>query len=204
MQKDSSDSLGRIPNGGFTAALTRRAFLLGFSAAAFAAGCSRQSGVVDNTVSSEPPADPNFMHLSALLTGHTDLDALTGARLAVAFSLLAPDVHSRFPELASVARAGMSPQELLEIADGGGLKSVALSVVAAWYTGTAGTGPKAITVSYHDALMQRTVADALAPPTYALGGPAWWTAAPPDVGLSRPDARAPEPSTVGSPEPKPQ
>jgi fructose 5-dehydrogenase small subunit len=171
--------------------------------AVFGAGCSRQSKAPEDTVSSEPPADPRFMRLSALLTGHADLDPLTGVRLAIAFSMLAPNVHSRFPALAQLARSDMSPQDLLAVADQSGLKSVALAIVAAWYTGTAGAGTKAVTVSYRDALMQRPVEDALAPPTYALGGPAWWTAAPPDVGLSRPTARAPAPPTVGNPEPKP-
>jgi hypothetical protein len=142
------------------------------------------------------------VRLSALLTGHADLDPLTGARLAAAFATLAPDVHAAFPTLGKLARPDMSPQDVLAAVDQSDLKSAALAIVAAWYTGTAGTGTKAITVSYRDALMQRPVADALAPSTYALGGPGWWTAPPPEVGLSRSTAQASTPATTGSPEPK--
>lgn len=190
--------------GGFAAPSTRRAVLIGLSVAMFAASCSRKPGAPDEAASNEPPENPEFVRLSALLTGHSDLDPLTGARLAAAFSTLAPDVHAQFPALGKLAHSGMPPQDLLAAADQAGLKPVALAIVAAWYTGTAGNGPKAITVSYRDALMQRPVADALAPPTYALGGPGWWIAPPPDVGLSRPTVQAPVPATVGNPEPKPK
>jgi hypothetical protein len=150
----------------------------------------------------EPSPDPAFLAMSQVLTGHADIDALTAARLSDAFATLAPDVHAQIRTLCRTIRAGMTPDAALAAADGVGLKAVALTVVAAWYTGTAGSGPKAITVAYRDALMQRPVADALIPPTYALGGPAWWTAEPPEVGLTRPTVRAPNPPTTGTPEPK--
>ena len=185
---------------------TRRAVVLGASVALFAAAsCSRPpEGGAEGASLTQPRADPVFLRLSQALTGHADLDPLTAARLSAAFTQVAPEHLARFKPLADLARPGQTPNDLLASAQGAGLGLTALIIVAAWYTGTAGSGPKAITVAYRDALMQRPVADALFPPTYAIGGPAWWTAETPDVGLSRPVARAPAPATVGNPEPKTQ
>lgn len=182
---------------------TRR-ILLGFSLTLIAAACSKRAAIPLSALAAEPRPDPAFLALSQTITGHADLSPLTAARLSSAFADIAPAVQPHFSTLERLIRSDMSPDDALAVADSAGLKPVALAIVAAWYTGTAGSGPKAVTVSYHDALMQRPVADALSPPTYALGGPAWWTASPPEVGLSRPLAPAPAPPTVGNPEPKPQ
>jgi hypothetical protein len=76
---------------------------------------------------------------------------------------------------------GREPAAVLALANRKGFGQTALAIVAAWYTGSIGTGVSALAVSYADALMNRTVSDALAPPTYQLGGPGWWTAPPPDA-----------------------
>lgn len=183
---------------------TTRRHVLAASLVLLAAACAERAELPRSTLSHEPPADPVFLALSRTITGHDDLDALTAARLSSAFAAIAPPIHTQILALGRVLRSDMSPEDALAAADQADLKAIALTVVAAWYTGTAGSGLKAVTVSYRDALMQRPVADALSPPTYALGGPAWWTAEPPPVGLSRPVARAPAPPTVGNPEPKPQ
>jgi hypothetical protein len=125
----------------------------------------------------------DFLHLSQALTGHADLDATTARRLVDAFAGAAPAMKALFASLGALARPGASPADMLAAATAVGLRPVASAIVAAWYTGTVGEGVKARTVSYRDALMQRTVADALLPPTYILGGPAWWTAPPPEVGV---------------------
>jgi hypothetical protein len=91
-------------------------------------------------------------------------------------------VSAQFAALSALVRDGESASELLAAATAAGLRPAALALVAAWYTGTLGKGTHALTVSYRDALMQRPVADALTPPTYVGGGPAWWSAPPPDVG----------------------
>lgn len=184
-----------------SASPTRRA-VLGTSLLLLAAACSKHATSPPLAGARAPSPDPAFLAMSQVLLGHSDIDALTAARLSDAFATLAPDVHAQIRTLCRTIHTGMTPDDALAAADAIGLKAAALVVVAAWYTGTAGSGPKAITVSYRDALMQRPVADALAPPTYALGGPAWWTAAPPDVGLTRSTTRAPAPPTTGTPEPK--
>jgi hypothetical protein len=181
---------------------SRRAILVGASVALFAAAsCSKPALRNDNQGRQVSlVADPDFLTLSQALTGYADLDPITAARLSAAFAEIAPDHHARIKPLFMLVHAGVSPDDLLGLADRASLGPTALAIVAAWYTGTAGSGVKAITVAYRDALMQRPVADALSPPTYALGGPAWWTSPPPDVGLSRLSARAP--TTVGDPGPK--
>lgn len=180
---------------------TRRA-VLGTSLLLLAAACAKHAASPPAVAGRAPSPDPAFLAMSQVLTGHVDIDPLTAARLSDAFATLAPDVHAHIRTLCRTIRAGMTPDAALAAANAIGLSAVALTVVAAWYTGAAGSGSKAITVSYRDALMWRPTADALAPPTYALGGPAWWTAEPPEVGLTRPTVRAPSPPTTGTPEPK--
>jgi hypothetical protein len=172
--------------------LSRRALLFG-SVAFISAANSKVTAIAATTSGTEEAA---FLKLSKALTGYADLDPLTAARIASAFATLSPDLSPKFPKLEGlVGDADVSPESLLASASAAGLKDVALALVAAWYTGTIGSGVKAVTVSYRDALMQRPVADGLAPPTYVLGGPGWWAAAPPDVGLASP-ATAPTPPKV--------
>ena len=180
----------------------RRRTLFSLISAVVVSACSR---VVPGSKSPPMPtvsvADPGFLRISRVLTGHDDLDERAAARYSAALATLAT-ASGEWQRLLPLIEGSRSPEAALAAADGAGMKPVALSIVAAWYTGTVGNGVPAITVSYRDALMQRATADALAPPTYALGGPAWWVAAPPDVGMSRPTRPAPHPPTVGNPEPK--
>lgn len=156
---------------------SRRSVLLGLAVALFASGCAEQRVA---PIDAEPAFDPIFFKLSQALTGHQDLDPVTSARLSAAFATIAPDVHARFSDLARLRAA--DPQSLLAAAASDGLKFAALAIVAAWYTGSIGRGSRTVTVGYRDALMQRSVEDAMLPPTYALGGPGWWSVPPPAIG----------------------
>ena len=163
---------------------TRRAVLVGASVALFGVACApRPDGL--GAATPQAASDPEFLRLSQTLTGHADLDPVTAGRLSAAFAQVAPDQHAHFKQLEALTKPGMAPADALAAATAVGLGPTVLAIVAAWYTGTAGSGTRAITVAYRDALMQRPVADALDPPTYAMGGPGWWVAAPPDVGLPR-------------------
>jgi hypothetical protein len=135
------------------------------------------------------PDDPVFLSLSRTLTGHADLDPMIAARTAQAFRQLFPDVARQFAALSALAASHPRPEDLLEAAGGAGQREALLAVVAAWYTGTVGSGVSAKTIAYADALMNRPVADGLYPPTYQLGGPAWWIAAPPAVEAASAPAR---------------
>ncbi len=188
---DAGDRASPVPVEGGSGDITRRTVLATVGGSLLMVACGRHETKVA-LVASETPATPEaagFMRLSQALTGHPDLDATTAARLAGGFAHVVPEVSAQFAALGALVHDGMSASELLAAATTAGLRPAALALVAAWYTGTVGKGTHAMTVSYRDALMQRPVADALTPPTYVGGGPAWWTAPPPDAGLP---ARVPQ------------
>ncbi len=178
---------------------TRRGVLIGMSAALFAAACAERHPEAVRR-SETPSPDPRFLRLSKALTGHHDLDPRTADRLSAAFRGIAPDLHAKFAPLANLHEK--DPMALLAVADDNGLKTAALAIVAAWYTGSLGKEPRTATVAYRDALMQRTVADAMYPPTYASGGPGWWTAPPPAADGVRPDGGATRPLPSNDTEPR--
>ncbi len=180
-------------NGGGLGGLTRRAVVTSVGGSMLMAACGKQQAklALVAPVTSPTPAAAGFMRLSQALTGHPDLDATTAARLVEGFARNVPEVAAALPALGALVQDGQSAPELLAAATGAGLRPAALAIVAAWYTGTVGKGVHALTVSYRDALMQRPVADALTPPTYVGGGPAWWSAPPPDVGLPALAPKAP-------------
>ncbi len=157
---------------------SRRHVLIGISVALFATACTERHPAAPRD-RIDPAPDPAFLKLSIALTGKNDLDPLTAARLSAAFRQLAPDVHRQFASLARLHAT--APEALLTAAESNSVKAAALAIVAAWYTGSLGKSPHSATIAYRDALMQRTVADAMYPPTYAAGGPGWWTAPPPAV-----------------------
>jgi len=169
--------------------LSRRAFVAGMAISMLLAACRNSSGTQQTIVPSATPADPAFLKLSQVLTGHADLDPVTAARISQGFGQLYPEMKAHFPMLVALAAEHPQPNALLAAATQSGLAEPALAIVAAWYMGTVGKGQDAISVAYADALMFRPVADALYPPTYSLGGPGWWTAAPPPIGVSPPTER---------------
>ena len=181
----------------------RRNVLVSSMAFVWVSACSRVSGGSTNQQeASVPVTNVAFLKISRVLTGHTDLDELAAARHLAALVTFFPDANSQWQTLAPLIDGAASPMAALAACESIGMKGLALSIVAGWYTGTFGNGVQAISVSYRNALMQRPTADALAPPTYALGGPAWWVAAPPEVVVGRRTRTALEPATVGNPEPK--
>lgn len=173
--------------------ITRRAFTAGAAVTALLAACHQTAPNRDQAAAPPPAeaglADPAFLSLSQVLTGHADLDPLTSARTSQAFHQLFPEIAAKFGALSALAAKHPSPEALLAAADAIGQREALLAIVAAWYTGTVGTGVTAKAMAYADALMNRPVADGLFPPTYQLGGPAWWTAAPPAVDAPMPPAQ---------------
>jgi hypothetical protein len=163
--------------------MSRRAFAVGTAVTALLAACHEagQPGVDVTAEAVKVPEDPAFLALSQILTGHANIDPVISARTAQAFRQLFPEIAATFGSLAGLARQHPRAKDLLQAATAPGQHEAALAIVAAWYTGTVGTGVTAQAIAYADALMNRPVADGLFPPTYQLGGPAWWTAAPPAV-----------------------
>jgi len=147
--------------------------------------------------------DGAFLRFSMAITGHADLDPTTAARIRSAMTAVGADAARQIQELGRLATGSDASQALLEKAAAAGLRDTALAVVAAWYTGTVGSGPDGVVVAYRDALMYRPVADAQTAPTYCSDGPAWWTRDPPAVGVAAPVERstATPPPTTGFPVP---
>jgi len=135
------------------------------------------------------PADA-FLRLSTLLTGFPDVDPALATRLRAALLDMVPTTWQALARLLPIALRTPDDSTLMMTARDAGLGNAALALVTAWYTGTVGSGAHTEVVAYADALMYRTVADGLAPPTYALCGPAWWTAAPPTAGCVAASGRA--------------
>ena len=169
--------------------LPRRAVLALVPAAVFCFWCRESALGADADTT---PADA-FLGLSRFLTGFPDIGAALATRLRAALLDVVPSTSEAISRLIQIALHASDDSTLMMSARAEGLGEAALALVAAWYTGTVGRGAHTEVVAYADALMYRTVADGLAPPTYALGGPAWWVAAPPAAGVSPPIARHAQP-----------
>jgi hypothetical protein len=146
-------------------------------------------------------AESAFLAFSRAITGHDDLAPETAGRIYRAMAKLSGDFAAQAQRLAQMAGSGAEPKVLLASATAAGLRETALAVVAAWYTGTVGSGAQATLVSYAQALMYRPVRDGQSVPTYCSYGPAWWTRDPPPIGVSPPVERASAPPTTGVPAP---
>ena len=169
----------------------RRVVLALVPAAAFCLWL-RESAVAADTAATPPEA---FVLLSRLLTGFPDVNPELAIRLRAALRRIDPPTSQAVERLVPIGLHASDDSTLVMTARDAGLGEAALAVVAAWYTGTVGSGAHTEVVAYADALMYRTVADGLAPPTYALGGPAWWVAPPPPAGVSPPMAEPPPPGS---------
>ncbi|QHI97714.1 D-sorbitol dehydrogenase [Xylophilus rhododendri] len=150
-----------------------------------------------------PAETADFLAFSTAITGHKDLDSITAGRICAAMLKASAEFAGQLKTLSALATPGLEPKAVLAQADSAGLRGTALSIVAAWYTGTVGSGPGATMVAYAKALMYRPIADGMTVPTYCNYGPGWWTAAPPPVGVSPPVEPKPvaAPPTTGTPTP---
>lgn len=148
------------------------------------------------------PAEAGFLAFSRSMTGHGDLAPQTAQRIYAAMAQRSTDFPMQAQRLAQLATTAGGPAALLASASEAGLRETALAVVAAWYTGTVGSGGRASVVAYADALMYAPVRDAQTAPTYCADGPAWWTRDPPPIGVSPPvEKAATPPPTTGFPMP---
>jgi fructose 5-dehydrogenase small subunit len=173
---------------------TRRGIVLGISATL---GCFRFGRIPSAAAQQRPEKqagaqspETTFLELSQALTGHPDLNARTAERMWAAFERTDAKLFADLPAMARLRHDGQTPTELLQSARTAGLGDAALALVTAWYTGTVGSGTKAEVVAYADALMYWPARDAMPPPSYVLGGPAWWVEPPPPVGVSAPPQSA--------------
>lgn len=206
--RDSVADYSQTP-GEARAGINRRQWAVGaVSLVVLGAGLMRLPSVraADELVPAAPVAPPEtaaFLAFSKAITGHSELDETTAGRICAAMLAASAEFAGQLQKLAALAGQNLEPKALLAQADTAGLRGTALSVVAAWYTGTVGTGPKATMVAYAKALMYQPVSDGMTVPTYCNYGPVWWTVAPPAIRVAapvepKPVAAAP---TTGTPVP---
>lgn len=188
--------------------VSRRAALIwiGLTAGATASALEEAGGTSRHVALPAPPAlDPgeaSFLAFSRSITGHAELAPQTAQRIYAAMGQRSADFPAQAQRLSQLATTAAEPAALLASASEVGLRDTALAVVAAWYTGTVGTGRDASVVAYADALMYAPVRDAQTAPTYCADGPAWWTREPPPIGVSPPvEKAATPPPTTGFPMP---
>ncbi|AQS87716.1 membrane bound FAD containing D-sorbitol dehydrogenase [Neoasaia chiangmaiensis NBRC 101099] len=142
--------------------------------------------------------DAAFLTLSRAITGKTDLNAETAARLRPLLGRSFDGLDARLRQLAPLAAQGATPEAVADAAEKAGLKDDFFRILTAWYTGSAKIGLNAPMVAYYEALMYRPTRDALPVPTYCFGEPGWWTQDPPPLGVP---LEAPKPVTPPPPPP---
>jgi len=178
---------GAVHAGDAPAMPTRRRLLIGAGLAAGSlalSGSWMRSALAQSATGAEASHSANFLTLSHLLTGRSQLDARQGERLYAALSASDKDFAAKVAALSDVARQGSfgDVEKLTSVLDAQHpeLAKSLRSIVAAWYTGVVGDGPNARTViAYADALMFQPVRDVLVPPTYCQAAPNYWVAQPP-------------------------
>ena len=190
--------------------ISRRAAVLWLGLAANATAAAIEdmgrAPATQPTATVAPPtldaAEAGFLAFSRSMTGHAELAPQTAQRIYAAMAQRSTDFPMQAQRLAQLATTAGEPGALLASASDAGLRDTALAVVAAWYTGTVGSGRGASVVAYADALMYAPVRDAQSAPTYCPDGPAWWTRDPPPIGVSPPvEKAATPPPTTGFPMP---
>ncbi|MHC5307448.1 sugar dehydrogenase complex small subunit [Bartonella sp. LJL80] len=119
-----------------------------------------------------PVAD--FLKLSCALTGYSDLSPITARRIQDALAHHNPAFITQSSELFSLTSPLKSVEDNMAAINAEDLKAAALSIIAAWYTGTVKTDDGPVVVAYEKALMYRPVSDGLIVPTYGSKGPLYW------------------------------
>ncbi|ANI31470.1 dehydrogenase [Yersinia entomophaga] len=169
---------------------TRRELLFGVASAMVATsllGYPFLTKAEQATAAANPLAFARFFKLSQALTEHKDIDQGMSARIFTALHNSDAQFADQIIQLTTLMQPEQRAQQLLAAASGHNLQKVVSNIMAAWYTGTVGHGQQAVLIAYKDALMYRPASDGLIVPTYCGNGPLWWTAAPPDINLPKPD-----------------
>lgn len=165
---------------------SRRHFLFGTAvlAAASLAGLGGLSIVRRAHAQEAAAADTDFaafMRLSQYLTGKTTLDVEIGRAILAGLHDDNPQVSAQIAQLNDfVAKSNTPASALQAVLDGShsALASLPGRTVSAWYLGVVGTGTKARTVAYEQALMYPPIADVIVMPSYARGVPGYWANPP--------------------------
>lgn len=122
-------------------------------------------------------ASASFLKLSALLTGHAQLDPQQADRLYAAFLAIEPDFEAQLGQLRDFIAAGKLEAGALQAAldeQKAAFAKLPARIALAWYVGVVGSGKAARCVTYETSLMYLAVADRVKPPSYAYGPYGSW------------------------------
>jgi fructose 5-dehydrogenase small subunit len=204
MEKDTRELSGPARDAaGFTGGVSRRTLMIA-SMAALSSALGEFALCVPSAEGRDLNEDADiFLKTSCAVTGFQDLDPEMATRLQAAMRKAFPGYDTQFAALARLAAGGGQPGEILARADTPDLELAVMTLVAAWYMGSAANTLNAPMVAYYDALMYRPTRDALPVPTYCFGTPGWWTQDPPALGVPvaapvMASAPAPAPAAVES------
>lgn len=122
-----------------------------------------------------------FMDLSRYLTGKNSLDVEIGH--AIFANLVDGDLHftQQVAQLNDFVASSKTPANgLQQVLDGSqpALATVPKRIMPAWYLGVVGTGARARTVAYEQALMYPPISDVIVMPSFARGVPGYWAQPP--------------------------
>ncbi|WP_205194850.1 sorbitol dehydrogenase family protein [Burkholderia sp. Ax-1719] len=167
---------------------SRRHFLFGVSSFAVAGVTAWLPSVVIPAAMASPLPDSAtersfnaFILLSKYLTAKAQLDESIGRAIFAGLSEQDADFASQVAALDTLVSSTKTPagalQALLD-AQQSALAALPRRVVTGWYLGVVGSGAKARTVAYEQALMYPPIADVIVMPSFARGVPGYWAKAP--------------------------
>ncbi|CAL8481211.1 sugar dehydrogenase complex small subunit [Caballeronia sp. S22] len=165
----------------------RRQFIFGtavlatFGVAGFVGGMSaRHSAWAQGSTVSD--ADfAAFMHLSQYLTGKTTLDVEIARAIFAGLHDEDANVATQVAQINDFVARSKTPANALQAALDStqpALAGLPKRIMPAWYLGVVGSGKKARTVAYEQALMYPPIADVIVMPSYARGAPGYWAQPP--------------------------
>ena len=154
----------------------RRQSLFGVIALSLAPWMSAWAQGVGQAAKPSAGGAKRFVEFSKLATGHQQLDPALGATLFAALVEQDRAFTSKLALLDQFARRRqISDVEALDAAlRNNPLRDDMMGIIAAWYTGAVGTGPRAKAVTYGEALMYAPVADGSHNPGFCAGATNSW------------------------------
>ncbi|ELN2738244.1 sugar dehydrogenase complex small subunit [Pluralibacter gergoviae] len=166
--------------------LTRREALVKMAAVMVTASLLPYSTIThaERALAASAPLEyAQFLQISQKITGFEPLDVALSARYFSALNARFPQLSQHLSALYALSQQAADAQVFNQMARERGMAETIQAIVTAWYTGT--VDPASVDnsqlVAYKEALMYRTVQDALIVPTWCTFGPLWWTDLPPGV-----------------------
>jgi len=127
----------------------------------------------------------DFLGISCFLTNR-EIDKDISERFHKAFIVQDAAFDKKVMQLAtSIASQTATSMDTLDMdALSSADKTLALTIISAWYTGVVGTGADAAVLLFHSAFLYDVTCDAVVVPTYCVWNVNYWTQAPPPAPMT--------------------